>query len=76
MLPNDTEDQVVFMGWQDYLPLFSQLGACVRSTPTVFYNSAKAPFVKHCHLRRFETTTRNNWHYECANVVIDDSIVV
>ena len=27
-------------------------------------------------LKRFETTTRTNWHYECANALIDGSLKV
>jgi hypothetical protein len=76
MLPNDTEDRVVFLGGKDYLPLFCKLTACMRSVPTVFYNSAQAPQIKHCTFKRFETKTRTNWHYECANALIDGSITI
>jgi hypothetical protein len=76
MLPSETEDQVVFLGGKDYLPLFCNLTARICSTPVAFYNSAKSPRAKRCHLKRFETTTRTNWHYECANALIAGSITV
>ena len=46
----------------------------VRGTRIVFYNSANAPRMNGCKLRCFETTTRTNWHYECANAFIAGSI--
>ena len=32
----------------------------------MFYNSGRAPEAPGCLLERFVTTTRTNWHYECA----------
>ena len=76
MLPSETEDQVVFLGGKNYLPLFCNLTAYIRSTPVAFYNSAKLPSAKRCLLKRFETRTMTNWHYECANALIGGSITV
>ena len=70
------EIRSVFLGGKDYLPLFCNLAAHIRSTPVAFYNSAKSPRAERRHLKRFETTTRTNWHYECANALIGDSITV
>jgi hypothetical protein len=67
MLPVDTDEQVVFLGGKDYLPLFTRLTAPVRSGRTVFYNLATLPDAPDCRLVRFSTTTRTNWHYECAD---------
>jgi hypothetical protein len=66
----------VFLGGKGYLPLFCNLTAHMRSTPVAFYNSAKLPRAKRCFLKRFETTTMTNWHYECANALIGGSITV
>ena len=76
MLPPETGDQVVFLGGKDYLPLFCNLTARIRSTPVAFYNSTKLPSAKRCHLKRFETTTMTNWHYECAKALIGGLITV
>ncbi len=70
MLPDDTTDEVFFFGGQDYLPLFSSLTESIRGRRTVFYNSAHRPRLPGCLLRRFETRTRTNWHYECANAFL------
>ena len=65
---------IVFFGGKDYLPLFSALTTGIYAPKTVFYNSASMPSGRGCKLRRFETSTRTNWHYECANAFIDGRI--
>jgi hypothetical protein len=67
MLPVGTEEEIVFFGGKDYLPLFTRLTAPAGSARTVFYNSATLPYAPNCRLVRFSTTTRTNWHYECAD---------
>ena len=71
MLPDDTEEDVLFFGGKDYLPLFCALTDRIRGRRTVFYNSVRIPNVPGCVLQRFATTTRTNWHYECANAFLD-----
>jgi hypothetical protein len=74
MLPDDTEEEVLFFGGKDYLPLFCSLTRSVRTTKTAFYNSAQRPQVTDCALVRFDTTTRTNWHYECANAFLSSDV--
>jgi hypothetical protein len=74
MLRNDTEDDIVFFGGKDYLPLFCSLTDTNRSRKIVFFNSTGIPRLNGCTLKRFETTTRTNWHYECANAFLDGTI--
>jgi hypothetical protein len=76
MLPNETADDVVFFGGKDYLPLFSLLTGAIRAKRTVFYNSKIAPELRGVRLVRFGTTTRTNWHYECANSLLDRQIKI
>ena len=76
MVPDDTLDKIVFLGGKDYLPLFGTLTAKIRSPKIVFYNSSNSPRSKGCRLERFVTTTRTNWHYKCANALIDGRIRV
>jgi len=76
MLPDNTEDDIVFFGAKDYLRLFGSLTQSVRGTRIVYYNSTSAPLLEGCNLRRFETTTRTNWHYECANAFLNGDISV
>ena len=74
MLPDNTKSDIVFFGGKDYLPLFCSLTDAISSKKIVFFNSETAPRLDGCTLIRFETTTRTNWHYECANAVLDGAI--
>jgi hypothetical protein len=76
MLPDDTEDEIVFLGGKDYLPLFCKLTANTMTVPKAFFNSIDPPSLNRCKLTHFETTTRTNWHYECANALIEGSIKI
>lgn len=74
MLPADTTQPVVFFGAKDYLPLFCQLTENIETRKTVFYRSARPPTAPGCSLKRFNTRTRTNWHYECAQAYMEESI--
>lgn len=69
MLPKATEEPVTFVGGKDYVELFCRLTAAVKGERTVFYNSARPPAAIGCALKRFDTSTRTNWHYECARAL-------
>jgi hypothetical protein len=73
MLPADTKHELLFLGGKDYIPLFCELTADIKTKRTVFYNSVHPPSAPGCVLAKFETTTRTNWHYECANTLITDN---
>lgn len=70
MLPAGSNEPVVFLGGKDYVGLFSELTRAVSGSRTVFYNSASQPVAPGCRLVRYNTKTRTNWHYECANALI------
>jgi hypothetical protein len=74
MLPPEADEEIVFFGGKDYFPLFCSLTRAVKTRKTVFYNSAHAPQASGCALKRFETTTRTNWHYQCAGAFLDGAI--
>ena len=66
MLSND-DDPIAFVGGKDYLPLFGTLTASLRARKVVFFNSRTQPDLPQgFELVRYRTTTRTNWHYECA----------
>jgi hypothetical protein len=65
-LPETSSDDIVFLGGKDYVPLFCQLTSNAAGERVVFYNSDTPPPAPGCRLERFHTTTRTNWHYECA----------
>jgi len=73
MLPVGTSDPIFFFGGKDYVSLFATLTKSISAPKTVFYNSAVSPDAPGCSLKRFETSTRTNWHYECANAFIASS---
>ena len=66
MLPDD-DDPILFVGGKDYLSLFGRLTASLRARKVVFFNSRTEPDLPQgFELVRYRTTTRTNWHYECA----------
>ncbi len=64
MLPADVGEPVLFLGGRDYIPLFCELTAKVRSERTIYY-AGRAPTVPGCTLARFGAPF-TNWHYQCA----------
>lgn len=71
MLPYRPDEEIVFFGGKDYLPLLSSLTGETPNRKTLFYNATCAPQVPGWSLQRFETKTRTNWHYECAASFLD-----
>ena len=76
LLPADLAEPVIFLGGKDYTPLFCHLTENIKSKRTIVYNSITPPDASDCSLVRFETTTRTNWHYGCANAIIEGSFIV
>jgi hypothetical protein len=66
MLPDDLAEEIVFFGGKDYVPLLCMLTSDVRAVKTLFYNSVRVPLAPDWTLKRFATSTRTNWQYECA----------
>ena len=74
MLPDDTADEVVFFGDdEDYIKPFCELTGRVKGPRYVFFKDNK-PDAPGCHLRKFDTRTRTNWHYECARAFMDGKV--
>lgn len=76
MLPADTNEPIVFFGGKDYIHLFCKLTSHLHQSKYIFYNSASPPDAPGCALRRFQTTTRTNWHYECVRAFVSGEIGV
>lgn len=73
-LPDDG-DGIIFLGGKDYLPLFCQLTAGSKGIKKVFFNSKLDPILGvGFRSERFTTTQRTNWHYPCAQALIDGEI--
>ena len=73
-LPSDTSDDLIFLGGKDYLPLFANLTERYSGKRIVFYNSKYSPMLERCELIYYNSTTRTNWHYECAKKIINGDI--
>ena len=69
MLP-PTNQPVLFFGGKDYVPLFCELTKHTGGPRSVIFNSARPPAAPGCLLRRFDTSTRTNWHYECVRAFV------
>jgi hypothetical protein len=76
MLREETEDEVIFFGGKDYVPLFCALTKGVKGQRKVFHSSGQAPEAPGCIPVKFETSTRTNWHYECARAYLDGQLLV
>jgi hypothetical protein len=74
MLSDEADEEIVFLGGKDYLPLFCELTRRAKGQRIAFFNSANAPQFQNCTFKRFETRTRTNWHYECAKALLDRTI--
>lgn len=71
-----SDEPVVFFGGKDYVPLFCALTRSYLGKRIVFYNSEAPLAAPGCLLQRFPTTTRTNWHYECANAFLNGQMTV
>jgi len=65
MLPKDDSHPIHFLGGKDYVCLFLRLTA-ETDAERVIHHVGSPPSAPNCRFRRFETTRRTNWHYECA----------
>ena len=74
-LEGEPAEDTIFLGGQDYLPLFLRLTAPCSGRRLVFYNSARPPAAPGCVLQRYPTPRRTNWHYECAAALADGELV-
>jgi hypothetical protein len=72
--PEDTGKDIVFLGGKDYLPLFCSLTGTSGGKRTVFFNSREAPQYEGITLKRYETATRTNWRYQCAEAFLDGRV--
>ena len=73
-LPGGGEEPVMFFGSKHYVPLFSRLTKEVAAPRIVWHRSAVPPTAPGCCFRRYETTTRTNWHYECVDKFLNGEL--
>ena len=67
MLPKNASHPIHFVGGKSYVSLFLRLTAETGAERVIHYvGDYPPPPAPNCRFRRFETTRRTNWHYECA----------
>lgn len=66
MLPKDASHPIHFVGGRDYVCLFLRLTAETDAERIIHHVGHRPSPAPNCRFRRFETTRRTNWHYECA----------
>src|SRR5579862_8617506 len=76
ILPNHIDEDIVFLGGKDYVPLFCSITSAQPNRKTVFYNSEHPIDAQGCRLQRFSTSQKTNWHYECASALLDGRIAL
>ncbi|MDE0209488.1 MAG: hypothetical protein OXJ64_06355 [Boseongicola sp.] len=74
MLPRDSKEPITFFGGRAYIRQFCTLTDGVKAERHVWYNSSRKPIAPGCFLSRFDTRTRTNWHYECAQAYMHDGL--
>jgi len=74
-LSTEPEDDTVFLGGKDYVPLFASLTTSILGRRLVFFRSEAPPDVPGCATHRYCTGTRTNWHYECAKALVSGALV-
>lgn len=77
-LQQATGPDVVFLGGRAYLPLFERLTARYGGRRLVFFPQvgpkAAAPTTSGCTTQAYITSQRTNWHYACAEALLDGRI--
>ncbi len=71
-----TTDPIVFLGGKDYLPLFCALTSQVTAPRYVYFNSVVEPQAPGCLMLKYLTTQRTNWHYSCADDLINGTLAL
>ena len=74
-MENGPDETIVFLGGNDYLPLFCSLTSHLAAERVVFFNSARTPDVPGCRVVKYETTRKTNWHYGCAADLIKGALL-
>jgi hypothetical protein len=76
MLANNS-GHVAFVGGKDYVPLFLALTKDISDQKLIFFNSSLTPKLPPGYKsNRYNTSTRTNWHYECAIDLIEGRVPI
>ena len=74
MVPSETVEPIIFFGGKAYVGLFCELTSGAKGPRYVWYNSKEKPNTPGCIARRFHTSKRTNWHYDCAQTFVEGKL--
>lgn len=74
MLPQNSDQPILFFGSKDYVQLFQKLSASHVGKRIVLFRSAEPPHCPGCLTVRYDTPRRTNWHYEAAESYMAGSL--
>ena len=74
MIPPETVQPITFFGGKSYVSLFCELTSAAKGPRYVWYNSKEQPDAPRCIARRFHTSKRTNWHYDCAQAFVEGKL--
>lgn len=75
-VPTQSDRPILFMGGRDYLPLFEKLATHSGGPKIIFHQSEAVSRRPGFQYRHYETSTRTNWHYLCAQDLVSGTIQI
>lgn len=70
-LSANSDDLIIFVGGRNYRGYFEIFTADSRARKTVYYNSDSIAPRSGFDYKKFETSRKTNWHYSCADELIE-----
>ena len=73
-IPEGFKATIEFFGGKDYARVFAELTQSIECRKIVRYNSTTPLSAPGCELRKYQTSARTNWYYQCARQFIRGEI--
>ncbi len=73
-MPAQSDRPILFLGGRDYLPLFEKMTTHACGSKIIFHQSEAVSRRPGFQYRHYETSTRTNWHYLCAQDLVSGKI--
>ena len=73
-IPEGFKGTIEFFGGKDYARIFAELTQSIECRKIVRYNSTTPLSAPGCELRKYQTSARTNWYYQCARQFIRGEI--
>ncbi len=73
-IPEGFRGTIQLFGGKEYVKPFAELTQSIDCLKVVCYNSIAPPAAPGCELRKYQTSQRTNWYYQCARQFINGEI--